>query len=59
MIIESEADVARAVLAEAERAADPRFRRILQAAVGHLHDFVRDAELTEAELRQISGLRGR
>jgi catechol 1,2-dioxygenase len=55
MIIETEADVTRAVLAEAERAADPRFRRILQSAVRHLHDFVRDTELTEAEFRQICG----
>lgn len=56
MIIESEGDVTRAVLAEAERAADPRFRRILQSAVRHLHDFVRDTELTEAEFRQICGV---
>src|SRR3954469_23992037 len=56
MIIETEADVTRAVLAEAERAADPRFRRILQSAVRHLHEFVRDTELTEPEFRQICGL---
>jgi hydroxyquinol 1,2-dioxygenase len=56
MIIEGEADVTRAVLAESERAADPRFRRILQSAVRHLHEFVRDTELTEAEFRQICGV---
>jgi catechol 1,2-dioxygenase len=56
MIIESEADVTRAVLAEAGRTADPRLRRILQSAVTHLHAFVRDAQLTEAEFRQICGL---
>jgi len=46
----------RAVLAEAERTADPRLRRILMSAVEHLHAFVRDTELTEAEFRQICGL---
>lgn len=49
MIIKTEQDVTAAVLAEAERAPDPRFREILVAAVHHLHDFVRDARLTEAE----------
>jgi hydroxyquinol 1,2-dioxygenase len=28
---------------------DPRLRRVLQALVRHLHDFVKDVELTEAE----------
>ena len=56
MIIDTEADVTRAVLAEAERAADPRFRRILQSAVRHLHGFVRDTQLSEAEFRQICGV---
>lgn len=56
MIIETAADVTAAVLAEAARADDPRFREILTAAVGHLHGFVRDAQLTEAEFHQICGL---
>jgi hydroxyquinol 1,2-dioxygenase len=56
MIIETEADVTLAVLAEAQRAADPRFRRVLKSAVEHLHAFVRDSELTEAEFRQICGV---
>src|SRR3954454_23755882 len=56
MIIATESDVTRAVLAEAERTADPRLRRILTAAVRHLHDFVRETELTEPEFRQICGL---
>jgi hydroxyquinol 1,2-dioxygenase len=56
MIIQSQADVTRAVLAEVERTPDPRLRRILSSAVRHLHDFVRDTELTEAEFRQICGL---
>ena len=56
MIIETQADVTTAVLAEIERAADPRFREIMTAAVRHLHDFVRDAHLTEAEFRQACAL---
>ena len=56
MIIETEADVTRAVLAEIDRAPDARFRQIMSAAVRHLHGFVRDAQLTEAEFRQACGL---
>ena len=55
MIVETPADLTRAVLAEVERTPDPRLRRILASAVEHLHGFVRDAELTEAEFRQICG----
>jgi hydroxyquinol 1,2-dioxygenase len=56
MIIANEADLARAVLSEVERTSDPRLRRLLAAAVRHLHDFVRETELTEAEFRQICAL---
>ena len=56
MIIENAADLTRAVLAEVDRTPDPRLRRLLAAAVRHLHDFVRETELTEAEFRQICGL---
>ena len=52
MIIKTQGDVTAAVLAELERAADPRFRQIMTAAVRHLHGFVREAELTEAEFHQ-------
>ena len=38
MIIETQADLTRAVLAELGRASDPRFREIMQSAVQHLHD---------------------
>ena len=51
MIIDSADDVTRAVLAEIERAPDARLRQILSAAVEHLHAFVRDTQLTEAEFR--------
>jgi hydroxyquinol 1,2-dioxygenase len=56
MIIENQDDLTRAVLAEVARTPDPRLRRILASAVQHLHGFVRDTELTEAEFRQICAL---
>lgn len=52
MIIRTQHDVTAAVLAELERAADPRFREIMSAAVRHLHAFVREAKLTESEFQQ-------
>lgn len=56
MIIHSEQDVTAAVLAELQRAEDPRFKHIMTAAVRHLHDFVRDARLTEAEFHKTCAL---
>jgi hydroxyquinol 1,2-dioxygenase len=53
MIIRNEQDVTQAVLAELDRAADPRFKNILQVAVRHLHAFVRETRLTEAEFQQV------
>ncbi|HEX2547653.1 MAG TPA: dioxygenase [Ramlibacter sp.] len=53
MIIENEQDVTRAVLAELERAPEGRAKEILQAAVRHLHAFVREARLTEQEFQQV------
>jgi len=55
MIIENQADLTRAVLAEVERTPDARLRRLLRSAVRHLHEFVRETELTEPEFRQICG----
>ncbi len=52
MIIKTQGDVTAAVLAELERAANPRFRQIMTAAVRHLHAFVREAALTEPEFHQ-------
>jgi hydroxyquinol 1,2-dioxygenase len=51
MIIENEQDVTKAVLAELERAPDPRFREIMSALVRHLHAFAREVKLTEDEFR--------
>jgi catechol 1,2-dioxygenase len=53
MIISQESDVTQAVLAEIERSSDPRLKQILQSAVRHLHDFVREVKLTEAEFQQV------
>lgn len=52
MIIRNQQDVTAAVLAELQRADNPRFREIMTAAVRHLHDFARDVRLSEAEFHQ-------
>jgi hypothetical protein len=52
MAIRSDADLTRAVLAEVQRTPDARLRELLASAVEHLHGFVRDTQLTEAEFRQ-------
>lgn len=56
MIIKTAADVTTAVLAELEHADDPRWREVMRAAVLHLHGFVRDARLSEAEFQQACAL---
>ncbi len=38
-----------AVMARLSSDADPRFRRIMQSLIRHLHDYVREVELTEEE----------
>ena len=53
-VITSPDDVTAAVLAEVERAKDPRTRELLAAAVRHLHAFVRETHLTEAEFQHIA-----
>jgi hydroxyquinol 1,2-dioxygenase len=49
MIIENQKDVTTAVLAELKRAPNARFREIMSAFVRHVHDFAREAQLTEEE----------
>ncbi len=56
MIIQNQQDVTAAVLAELQRAENPRFREIMGAAVRHLHDFAREAKLSEVEFHQACGL---
>src|SRR5499425_3206862 len=52
MIIETEKDVTKAVLAELAKAPNARFREIMSAFVHHLHDFAREVKLTEEEFRE-------
>jgi len=52
VIIDKPSDITRAVLAEIERAPNPRFREIMSTAVRHLHAFIGEAKLTEAEFQQ-------
>jgi catechol 1,2-dioxygenase len=52
MIIENQAMVTDAVVEAFGRAGDPRLREILLALVRHLHGFVREVALTEAEFQQ-------
>src|SRR5437660_11288495 len=49
MIIENQQQVTTAVLAELARAPNARFREIMSIFVRHLHEFVREAKLTEEE----------
>jgi catechol 1,2-dioxygenase len=56
MIIDNEREVTEAVLTDLARAPDGRFREIMHAAVRHLHDFVREARLTESEFQQICAI---
>jgi hydroxyquinol 1,2-dioxygenase len=49
MIISTQEDVTPAVLADLSRAPDPRLREVMSALVRHLHAFVREVKLTEAE----------
>lgn len=56
MTIASEQDVTPAVLAVMARTTNPRLREIMLALVTHLHGFVRDTKLTEAEFREATAL---
>jgi catechol 1,2-dioxygenase len=55
MIISSLDDVTAAVLAELQRAPDPRFREVMSAFVRHLHAFAREVKLTEQEFHAAVG----
>jgi len=46
---EIETKLTDAVIARLSSDADPRFRRIMQSLIRHVHDFVREVELTEDE----------
>jgi catechol 1,2-dioxygenase len=58
MILRDHRDVTEDALAVMARTPDPRLREILTSLVTHLHAFVRDVHLTEAEFRQAAALVG-
>jgi len=55
MIIETQDDVTKAVLAEMHRTPDPRTKEILAAFVRHLHEFIREVGMTEKEFQAAIG----
>lgn len=56
MIIEREQDVTAAALEAMQRTADPRLRAIMVSLVKHLHGFVRETKLSEAEFREATAI---
>jgi len=44
-----EASITRAVIERLSECKDPRFVRVMSSLITHIHDFVRDVKLTEAE----------
>src|SRR5260370_18741284 len=56
MIIERQQDVTGAATSVMERTSDPRLREIMLSLVKHLHGFVRDVGLTEAEFRDAAAI---
>lgn len=56
MLIERQQDVTPAVLEVMKRTQDPRMREIIVSLVTHLHGFIRDVRLTEAEFRDATAM---
>ncbi len=52
----TEANLTDAVLAKLAGATNPRFQQVMSSLLRHLHAFVREAELTEAEWLGVSML---
>src|SRR5258705_10939975 len=55
-MIEHQQDVTVATEAVMQRTSDPRLREIMVSLVKHLHGFVRDVRLTEAEFREAAAV---
>jgi catechol 1,2-dioxygenase len=55
-MIERQQDVTVAATSVMERTSDPRLREIMVSLVKHLHGFVRDVRLTEAEFREAAAI---
>lgn len=58
MIIERQQDVTVAAETVMQQTSDPRLREIMVSLVKHLHGFVRDVRLTEAEFREAAAILG-
>jgi catechol 1,2-dioxygenase len=58
MIIEGQKDVTVAATAAMQQTSDPRLREIMVSLVKHLHGFIRDTRLTEAEFREATAILG-
>jgi catechol 1,2-dioxygenase len=56
MVIENQQDVTEAALRVMQQTGDPRLREIMTSLITHLHAFVREARLTEAEFREAAGI---
>ncbi len=56
MIIKTEQDVTLDTLSVMQQTTNPRLREIMVSLVTHLHAFVRDVRLTEAEFREATAL---
>jgi len=56
MIIGRQQDVTAAATSVMERTSDPRLRDIMVSLVKHLHGFIRDTRLTEAEFREAAAI---
>ncbi|MDX3806138.1 MAG: dioxygenase [Bosea sp. (in: a-proteobacteria)] len=56
MLIERQQDVTSAALEVMARTREPRMREIMISLVKHLHGFVRDVRLTEAEFRDATAI---
>ncbi len=56
MIIEHQEDVTPAVLEVMRRTTDPRLREIMTSLVRHVHEFVREVRLTEAEFQAATAI---
>jgi catechol 1,2-dioxygenase len=56
MVVETQQDVTEAALKVMQQTSDPRLREIMTSLVTHLHAFVRETRLTEAEFRDAAGI---
>ena len=56
MIINNHEDVTASVLREIERSTDARFKEVMSSAVRHLHAWVREVRLTEAEYQKAAAI---